>query len=55
MKAADANDTGRVDLSDAVFILNYLFVGGAVPPAPFRQCGLDPTPDELGCAVYPSC
>ena len=55
LKAADANDTGRVDLSDAVFILNFLFAGSAVPPAPYQQCGFDPTPDGLSCAFYPSC
>ena len=29
MKAADVDDTGSVDLTDAVYLLNYLFIGGA--------------------------
>ena len=50
--AADANDTGEVDLSDPIFGLNFLFLGGPEPPAPgTRVCGPDPTPDPLGCAV----
>lgn len=28
----DANDTSLVDLTDGVFILNFLFSGGPVPP-----------------------
>lgn len=54
-KAADVNDSGTVDLSDPVFMLNFYFSGGRAPAAPFRQCGLDPTPDGLGCAFFPSC
>jgi hypothetical protein len=27
----DTNDDGAMDISDAVFLLNYLFLGGAVP------------------------
>ncbi len=50
--AADANDDGAVDLGDAIFILNYGFVGGAPPPAPFAECGEDPTPDALECGAF---
>jgi hypothetical protein len=28
----DANDDGRVDIADGVFVLNYLFIGGRDPP-----------------------
>ena len=55
MKAADVNDSGTVDLSDPIFMLNFFFSGGRAPSAPFRVCGLDPTPDSLGCAFSPSC
>ena len=49
---ADADDTGRLDLTDPIYSLGYLFLGGAVYPAPYPACGLDPTPDDLGCAAY---
>ena len=34
MDAADADDNGRLELTDAVRILNHLFLGGAAPLAP---------------------
>lgn len=55
MKAADANDTGVLDLTDAVLVLNFLFSAGAEPAAPFEECGLDPTPDELTCDAFAPC
>jgi len=51
--ASDANDDGIVDISDAVFTLGCLFLGDACPAT---ECGLDPSPDDLGCvAASPSC
>jgi hypothetical protein len=47
--AADSNDDGRVDLSDPVTLLGSLFLGAGALPAPSAGCGLDPTPDGLGC------
>lgn len=29
--------------------LNHLFSGADAPPAPFGECGVDPTEDELEC------
>ncbi len=57
MDAADANDDGRVDLSDAVFTFNYLLQPGKhsgdslypKPPAPFPGCGDDTSEDSLSC------
>ena len=55
LDAGDSDDSGRLDLTDAVHFLSYLFLGGAAPPAPFPGCGFDPTgaahPD---CAYDPS-
>jgi hypothetical protein len=53
--AADANDDGRVDISDALYLLQYLFLGTRAPPDPFSSCGSDPTPDGLGCARSALC
>ncbi|MGE3164120.1 MAG: hypothetical protein AB7O52_04400 [Planctomycetota bacterium] len=54
-EACDANDDGLTDISDAIFALGSLFAGGPSPPAPFLVCGMDPTPDTLGCLSYPTC
>lgn len=47
--ALDSNDDGSVNIADALHSLNVLFASGQLPPAPFEECGCDPTPDELGC------
>jgi hypothetical protein len=48
--ALDADDSGAVNLADAVALLDFLFLNGAVVPLPFPQPGADPTADPL-----PSC
>src|SRR5262245_4586919 len=53
--AADANDDGQVNLSDAVHLLRHLFQGGPAPPAPFPDCGVDPTADGLDCVSSVLC
>ncbi len=48
--ACDANDDGRIDISDPIYTLFYLFTASAAPPAPFPSPGPDPTfLDEIGC------
>jgi len=47
--AADTNDDGTLDISDATFAFNYLFRGGPPPSEPFPEEGYDPTDDTLGC------
>lgn len=49
--ACDANDDGKVNLADSVFLLNYIFKSGEVPPDPGPDLdeGPDPTEDTLGC------
>ena len=55
LDAADADQSGVHDLSDAIYVLNYLFLGGKPPPAPGPGvCGL-PTDPSLGCASYTAC
>ena len=53
LDAADTNDDGAVQITDAVALLNYLFAGGPPPPAPFEECGADPTDDLLHCEISP--
>jgi len=45
----------KLDLSDAVYTLGFLFLGTAGPPAPFGACGADPTKDALECGGFPRC
>lgn len=52
--SADANDTGTLDVTDAVVQLEFLFLNGPAFPPPYPQAGIDPTPDELGCDLSPS-
>jgi hypothetical protein len=49
LDAADVNDSGVLDLSDAVHLLNHLFSGGPPPPLPYPEEGQDLTPDDLDC------
>jgi hypothetical protein len=45
-------------VTDAVFLLEYLFLAGPPPPAPYPQPGIDATDpffnDDLGMS-YPGC
>ena len=54
-RAADANDDGQLNLSDAVALLLHLVGGAGNLPAPFPDCGLDPTEDPLHCAAHAAC
>ncbi|MCA8960595.1 MAG: hypothetical protein KDC38_08780, partial [Planctomycetes bacterium] len=47
--ALDVDDNGSIQITDAVILLNYLFLTGPDPVAPFPDAGFDPTPDDLGC------
>lgn len=53
--ACDANDFGGVDLVDAAYLLASVFSGTPLPAYPFPECGVDPSADIWGCAVYPHC
>ncbi len=46
----DANDDGRLTVTDAVPLLSFLFQRGPNLPPPFLVCGVDPTADVLSCA-----
>ncbi len=49
--AADINDDGMLDLTDVVRLLEFLYLRGAPPAAPFPAAGKDPTADRLDEAV----
>jgi len=55
-QAADLDAGGVLDISDAVFLLEYLFLGGPPPAAPFPDCG--PAAQGAGalpCTASPDC
>ena len=46
----DANNDGRLDASDPIAILAWLFQKGPALPDPFRACGVDTgAADQLDC------
>ena len=44
-------------MTDGIFILNFLFLGGQTPVQPGLECGEDTAqPDDaLGCETFNSC
>ncbi len=55
LDAVDDDDSGEVNISDPVYSLMYQFATGLPPPAPFPSCGVDPTPDQIGCDIFTPC
>ena len=49
--AFDADDSGTIDLTDALDVLNYLFLNGVPLAPPFPRCGGDVGEDALDCLV----
>ncbi len=45
--SGDANDSGRLDVSDAIYLFRYLYLSGSPPAGPFPECGADRTTDSL--------
>lgn len=59
-EAADVDNSGSIDISDAIRLLRYLFANGSPPPQPGppgEPCGIDPASHEkdLGYELYESC
>lgn len=50
--AVDTDDTGTLEITDAVRLLNHLFLSAPPPPPPYPEPGRDPTADALGCRGF---
>jgi hypothetical protein len=48
-KALDADDSGALEITDAIALLLHLFANSPPPPPPYPAAGSDPTPDGLEC------
>ena len=54
LDAADSNDDGDIEISDAINTANHIFVQGPPLPEPgIGECGIDPTVDMLLDCAYP--
>ena len=47
--AADTDDSEDVDITDAIYTLDFIFRGGPPPAVPFPTEGEDPDGEALGC------
>jgi hypothetical protein len=54
-KAADANDDDRINIIDPIVTVLQLFGRREQLPAPFPNCGSDPTEDTLTCSGVTAC
>jgi hypothetical protein len=50
-EAGNANNDNHLDITDAIFILERLFIAPQPFPAPYPDCGPDPSLPSLGCDV----
>ena len=51
LAACDADANGRIQVTDALRVLQFVFLNRKPPAAPFPECGLRTETDEaLGCA-----
>ncbi len=55
LDAADAEDSGGLNVGDAIYLLSCFFARGEPPRPPFSGCGLDPTGDSLSCRRFTPC
>ena len=49
VNSADVTDDAQIDITDAIYLFSYQFLGGGSPPAPFPDCGPDQTDDPFEC------
>ena len=58
LESANVNNDAQsqVDITDVIYLLNYLFLAQTPPAEPFASCGIDPEGDSvLGCESFSNC
>ncbi|HVR73678.1 MAG TPA: hypothetical protein VMT52_05075, partial [Planctomycetota bacterium] len=56
LKALDSNDDGRIDVSDPINLLGFLFLSApAALPGPSDACGVGTGTNGLKCKAQPPC
>jgi len=55
LDAADCNDNGAINVTDAVYLKNHITPAPNLPEPNYPNCGVDPTPDDIGCCTYSPC
>ena len=55
LAALDANGDDSSNIADTVYLLNYLFLMGDPPPAPFPACGVTDTQLPIDCVSFNGC
>lgn len=53
--ADDIDDNGLIEVTDTVFLLDFLFNSGPPVPAPVGTCDVDGTLDTLECNSFSAC
>jgi len=51
--ATNTDGVGTVDLTDPIYLLNHLFLGGPPPVAPYPECGVGTLPEDEGTCKTP--
>ncbi len=54
-EATDTNADGTVNITDGIYLLTFLFTGGAGPPAPYPECGRINGLPEDQCKSFDPC
>jgi hypothetical protein len=55
LRAADIDDDGNLNVTDAVLLLGFLFQGAAPPEEPYPECGPPPSAGLLECSSFSPC
>jgi hypothetical protein len=55
LPAGPSGKAPRLNVTDPIYGLGYLFLGTAAPPPPSRSCGPDRTADDLDCKMSAAC
>ena len=55
--AHDVDDSNQIDISDPIYLLRHLFLGGSEPPRPYPNCEIENAVEDGGdglCCIEPT-